>query len=797
MNKRARLIELFSEIPSLNSERIANEPLSMPAIKLSPNRLNRPTRPLDVTAEASQVQVDGAKPIDRLFQAIRKSSGKLEFSRTSLDIWRSTLVFQGDRCVRNSKSRTYSRRRDQTKKWAEGTYINTSRDVANDWFANHLLPRLRVGGNLKHTSAIIGAPGCGKSTLTKYLISENADILRKSKVVLSRFEFLKFWKEWQPRASSIDIALANYLSFIHARDLILDHFFDFENGKEFTLKFQYKRDKDIEAHLATLQNELDSLASLLGHQTGPVTNALLTETFAAANSGNRRLMEWLRELPTALRILLIGVFWDGKTLVTIFDGLDTLRIEDAFQKSDQWEAVKHIIRHRNSLSAPSELDRIGRLEGSNSIVVMRNNTAALLEYEFTQDDELGGLNQYYELGNLDGLAAIHSVVERAANLIPDVRTLTDSQKRDFVFDFMRVIQRTMLAIWRGHGPYAQRNAIYDFFDGNLRELFHFTERAIVWTVRQMLSSGMLESREYFSSDTATFVSVLASERGTLFLKRKAYRIVELLLFEEGHHFENCASVVSFDSPLGPKRSEPGRIVGNFGYSGHIDNIFNYIDSDRKASVDGHALLEKLRVVQLCNSDAIDSSELSSRLEDVFGYKPTDIGFLIRFLLKTNFLEARIYRSEMTYSVYLRTTTRGCLCVTSLLKNLSYLEHVFHKTLFPRVLVETITDDPRDKNSLLWAAHSVRNSFVLLAYFKHIEENKAGNTEVPENFRIFNRILVSIVRSLERMTRPGAPPQGALETSNQSQLDATWICDTAVTEIEALLEHWAGKGLLKK
>jgi hypothetical protein len=355
----------------------------------------------------------------------------------------------------------------------------------------------------------------------------------------------------------------------------------------------------------------------------------------------------------------------------------------------------------------------------------------------------------------------------------------------------------MLAIWRGHGPYAHRNAIYDFFDGNLRELFHFTERVIVWTVRQMLSSGMLESREYFSYDTAKFVSVLASERGTQFLKRKSYRIVELLLFEEGHSFENCASVVSFDSPLGPTREEPRRIVGNYGYSGHIDNIFNYIDRDRKASVDGHALLEKVRVVQLCNSDKIDSSELSSRLEQTFGYKPFDIGLLIRFLLKTNFLEAHIYRSDMTYSVYLNTTTRGCLCVTSLLKNLSYLEHVFHRTLFPTALVETIDDDPRDKNSLLWAAHSIRNSFALLAYFKHIEGNNAGGTEVPQKFRLFESVLASIVRSMERMTRPGAHPQGALEASSQNQVDASWICDTAVTEIEALLEHWAGEGLLTK
>ncbi len=795
MATRDNLLDLFAQIPSLNSKVLGDDRVSMPKMKGASTRLKRSERSPEVTSENFDSEIGDAKAIDRVFKAIRKAASKREFTRTNINLWRSSLVFHGDRCVRRSRDSAYRKLADRTTLWADGMPINQSMASANHWFVQHLIPRLRAGGNPRHSLAVIGAPGSGKSTLTKYLISENSDALRKSKIVVSRFEFLKFWKEWRSDTSSLDTALANYLSFIHARDLILDHFFDFKDGDKFELKFQFRRPKDCEAHLAMLQRELDSLASLLGHKTGPVTDFLLTETFAAASNSNKSLMEWLRNLPTSMRILLIGVFWETNCLVTVFDGLDSLRIEDAFQKTKEWDAIVHIISNRQSLSAPTDLRRIGKTEESNSIVVMRSNTAAFLEYEFAKRSEQLGIQQYYELGNLHGLAAILSVVERAAELLPEVRVQSAEVKAKFVYDFMRVIQRTMIAIWRGHGPYAKGRTVYEFFDGNLRELFGFIERVFVWTVRQMLSSDMLESDDYWSSNAHALIKRLASDRGTAFLTRKSYRIVEVLLFDDGLWFENSAGIVTTKGHLLGSGPAERHVVANSTFSGHVDNVFNYIDRERKASVDGHALLEKIRIIQICSDKSISEEDLERRLQEDFGYQPSDLPSLLRFLLKTNFIEAHISRADMTFSVYLSATTRGRLCVSSLLKNLSYLEHVFHKTLLPEVLIEKIEDDPRDSNSLLWAARSIRNAFILLCYFNHIEKNPASGVVVPQRYRLYESVQSSIVKSLERMTRPGASPQGALESSKQAQNDASWICSTAVEEIRNITGHWKKRGLL--
>jgi hypothetical protein len=98
----------------------------------------------------------------------------------------------------------------------------------------------------------------------------------------------------------------------------------------------------------------------------------------------------------------------------------------------------------------------------------------MLEFRFAGTEGNLDFQEYFQLGNLDGLAAMHGVVERAADLIPDVRTLDALQREEFVFDLMRVLQRTILAIWRGHGASVRSDMLYDFFDGNLRDLFSFS-----------------------------------------------------------------------------------------------------------------------------------------------------------------------------------------------------------------------------------------------------------------------------------------------------------------------------------
>ncbi len=736
-------------------------------------------------------------PIDRLFHAVRRAASKLEFAKTPMQVWYESLLFTENRTKRLSRAKRFDIEDTTSVGWAPGLDINLSRAVANSWFLDHLLPMLLDGGGFRHSHAVIGAPGSGKSTLVKYLLSENAENIRRSKLVFSRFEFLKFLKEWRPVSPNINEALAAYMSFIQARDLVLAHFFQLENGCRFELKMPFRLERNLRDELEVLTNELEMLAGQVGLQPGPATRTLLQQTVAEAKLGNPELMTWLKNLSTKQRNLIIGTLWGDNCVVTIFDGLDSLRIEDAFRQSEEWSAVCHIIENRAALAIPVELRELGMARDCDSIVVIRNNTARYLESEYPMQGKSHGFTHFYELGNLDGLTAMVKVIERAIRLVPDITELSGAARQELVFETMRILQRTMLAIGRGHGASINGELVYDFFDGNLRQLFRFVSRLIHWSVQEMLKSHFLDTEDYFT-DTGTLIRAVASDKGTQFLRVKSYRIVELLLFEESVCFENAASVLKSRSPMLNRGRQNGRIVKNEEFDGHIDNIFNYINVSPDCTVDAHALLEKVRVIQVLQNETISDADLGERLMQEFGYEPADLELLLRFLLKTDFISAEIVRENMDYDLRLRATTRGRLCVNSLLKNLGYLEHVFHRTLFPEELVRHVSDRPRsDKGRLEWAASSIRNAFILLTYLRHIEENPAGGRRVPGRYRLFETIQRNIVGSLERMTRPGAPPTGALEGTNQENDGPNIICRDAVKLILDTIECWHQDGTLAR
>jgi len=237
-----------------------------------------------------------------------------------------------------------------------------------------------------------------------------------------------------------------------------------------------------------------------------------------------------------------------------------------------------------------------------------------------------------------------------------------------------------------------------------------------------------------------------------------------------------------------------RVVGNARFYGEVDNIFNYTNDEHITNLDRHCMLEKIRIVQLCSQGSLSFRELESALNREFGFVVSDLKLLVRFLQKTDFLTSEVYRNPKVQFRY-SATARGKLCVGSLINNLSYVEHVFHRTLMPEALVELVDDQPRNENSLRGAAHSVRNAFILLAYFKALEANPAKGVAAADQYRLFEKLQKNLVKSLVRMTRPGAVALGALERRGQTQRDAAWICETAVEQIEAVLRDWGEKNLL--
>ena len=809
-NARSKLLRLVRDIPNLNAERLARSRLCYPSL-LRPGEeeesIGLPD--LDITELWDEIereidedlkisphdQEDTAYPIERLFRGIKMAAKKCEFGRTEIEQWHKTLVFSENKVTRNSRQKRFDWVKTTSIDYVDGIPVNASLSVANSWFSETIVQGILDEKSPRHSRAVVGSPGCGKSTLFKYLLSENADLLDRKNLVFSRFEFLKFWK-WREQRETKEQALQDYMSFIHARDLFLNHFFKLVDGCRFELRWEYKEDAWRHAKLDRLEHEVQKHAGHFGIAREGVLQLLVQETFAKASLGNKDLIEWLASRSTTERQLLIAALYQPDVhLVTVFDGLDSLRVEDAFRESPEWQAVDHIVRNRRFLSAPNQLSDAGLSVNTDSIVIMRNNTADALEARYASIGEPLGFQKYYHLDPINGLTAMVSLVIRAVDYIPDVAALNDEGLDKFVFDVMRIVQRTVLAIWRGHGPTVPSDLIYDFFDGNLRRTFYFVARVMFWSVREMLKLRYLNPEEYHPAPTPTLIAAVASSRGNDFLHHKSYRVLELLLFRKGDWFQNQAFVLDTTDPMMKDIGVVKRVVGNAKFSGEIDNIFNYTSPDHVPNLDRHCLLEKIRIVQLCTEKSLSFLELQSGLKKEFGFVVSDLKLLIRFLQKTDFITAKVNRPTSGVEFRYSATARGKLCVSSLISSLSYVEHVFHRTFLPEVLLDTVDDRPRSQGTRKWAAQSARNAFILLAYFKALEANPANGISAAERFRLFARLQKNLIKSLERMTNPSFRSTDTFKQSPPSNRDATLICEMAVKNIEATLDDWRVKGLL--
>ena len=90
-------------------------------------------------------------------------------------------------------------------------------------------------------------------------------------------------------------------------------------------------------------------------------------------------MGFLRLLDTNERTLLTSGLWQEKTVVTMFDGLDALNVEDAFQETREWYAIEFIVAGRARFCRPTKFIDEGISVKADSLTIMRKNTLALLK----------------------------------------------------------------------------------------------------------------------------------------------------------------------------------------------------------------------------------------------------------------------------------------------------------------------------------------------------------------------------------------------------------------------------------
>lgn len=814
MTNREFLLAKFNNLPFLINATLAESPLIFPEIK---GRIQATPwlgpAPLEVALHDDQPRPSGrGRAISDLSHAINEAASKPEFAKTSLEQWDRIMQFSGSKVRRSAREKRYKIMPSEIQRWEkpgrgeEGIPINVSQGCANDWFINTLLNRIKIGSIYKHNQAILGAQGCGKSTLIKYLISKNAEECRKKHIVFSRFEFVKYWKEWRNIGQSQDESLRAYMTFIHLRDLFLNHFFEFKDGNTFSLKFRFSiSSKELEGELARLADEASqqsgSPRNMEDNREFLLFTKILRECLSKAKVSNHELMRYIRTLPVAQRLSMIGALWDQHCVVTIFDGMDSLQIEDAFQETEEWKAVKHIIRNRLSLSTPTHLRDEGRSLSNDSIVVLRQSTASILAMESSHQDAPLGLVYFYKVDPLDPMSAMVSIIMRALEGLKTSDLIESSMLEPLTFDLMKIVQRTMLAIGRNGGGKASLKEIYNIFDGNLRDLFRFVASTISWTCQEMLRSKFLETDEIFGS-VEGLITTLASERGRDFLVYKSYRVIEQLLIKDGSLFENAAIVTkTTKSPLLKGIDAGGRVRSNPTYFGFVDNIFSYLFPNESRDVDRHNFLEKIRTVQLLGDKACTDGALVEQIRQNFGYAIDDEMLLFKLLLKTGFISAEVVLNSSEHEIHLQSTSKAKLCIKSLIGNLAYLEHVFHQTLFPSVLVSHISDLKRESGTIEWVASSIRNAFIFLTYFRHIEQNNANGVSVPSRYRLFESVKIRVMASLDRITKAAEKSQESSRRESypdrdaRARQDATAICKRALDEVDHTLKAWQREGLI--
>jgi hypothetical protein len=736
-----------------------------------------------------------ASPLTQLLNAIHAATRKLTYASTSLTTWDEALVFSNDAISRSLSNKAYRLNRSQQNHWRAGLPINYSKQVSHDWFNNHLVPRL-LNGTIRHSTAVLGEPGCGKSTILKYLLSKNFNNCQSNEIVFSRFEFLKYWSQWRTTGNDRN-DLSNYLSYIHLRDLILSEYCDLPNGDHFCLKDKYQGTPKSVSHdgvipitrrttampaeslndsiEATLEHATQILSEL-GIRTNKISLAAMRSVLECCKESNKAVMAAIRALPYRQRLALIVALSKDKLVVTIFDGLDSLNIEDALYPTPQLSVVNDIYLNRSAILSYDDLAKIGINLRCDSVIVMRNNTLAILSNNAQVADNAIAPLEPFTVAQIDPLAAIYGAAQRTAlELDPRIAGSTQ-RKSDTVTLLMTIIKRVLIAIGRANGAHVSIQAVYGLFDGNIRELFGFLEHVIRWQATEMSNDRSFRTSTH-STDAQQLLRILASADGTSFLRQKAYRIIELLLFTDTDYFENA---IRAESEITFEASGQIRLQKNSGHKGRVDNVYSYLLLHEPESKDEHSLLEKIRVLQVAAMEPVSLKGLNIKLLEIFGYKCMNLKDVVGLLLKTNFLTADIRRSPAGNEPFFRTTNRGRLCVKSLIFNLTYIEHIYHKTLLPGPMTFPLKDRPRSEDIRAWTVASIRNAYIFLTYVKFVEGNRANGHSVPQKFRVLPSMEASVLDAVKRITLGEAGSD---------------IAAAAMDEIKAISALWAKRRLV--
>jgi len=791
---REKLIGKFQELPNLNGD-VFNEKsatnFDFPRFRHPQKKLSG--EPIGISRKKEISELPNSLPRAKLQVAIEKATRKLQFLDVTLDQWENELIYTQDSL---SPGPEYNLTRSSIRKWNEGEAINLSSDSLQDWFKRVFINRIVEGGIESHTQVLVGSAGSGKSTLIKYSIIKNFEYLQQNNIVPSRFEFFKF-VTLRKKGLDDEKAIADYVSFIHARDLIIHHFLSTKNGVDLLPKDHF----ESEGYAVEVDRIIECVpdnANLLGYTSNIdyITRKIRSILYEARN-GNRAIMDALNDVSHDVKIVLIAILSEGKTLLTIFDGLDSVKAEDAFDDTTNWHLACKIIDQRHRYSNHKEFEELSIYKKTDSLIITRKNTLEMLVkgVNLPNNMDIVTFGFIHTVDNIDGFAAIAGVTKRVKRNLHALETgdqvETSLEEDAFVQNMMSFIDRTMRAICANKDKPGKIEYMYGFFDGNLRELFKFILQIFNWSIAQMEGKNILQPEDY-GTNVWLLMSAISTESGEQFFRWKGYRIIELLLLSNRDWYENMITMPVSKSKLA--RVKP-RLKTTTEYSGRIDNVFNYLDRNQDTKIDCHSIFEKIRIIQILMVADRSTEMIEHRLENTFGYSPKDTDITLLHLIKTRFVSANVVTLENgDIDVLYSATNRAKLALTSLIFNMAYLEHIFHKTLFPTVMIQGITGRPRTKNLFEWILGGIRNVYVMLSYLEMVENNPCNGKSVPNQYKIVEQMRKSILDSIERITASKSEDEDE-DTDDYPEIDKSTLCEMAFKRVTNTETKWKNHGLL--
>jgi hypothetical protein len=695
--------------------------------------------------------------------------------------------------------------------------INSTPEAAVEWFRNDVIRQIEVARG-SSVQMLLGPPGVGKSTLMKFLVNDQRQFSSSKGVIFTRLEARKFIslfgnKILPPRAVNQNEPSAEPPSSLRQKQQKIDvqeeAYYDYFLSLErfFNEYFHYLTLRDLfenyDRNLFFPQkpNSQSLLADLLGRDedglvvdvyevfNSAIKNGFSSSTFRKLQKISRKTPdeELFPRLATGLTRVAEQAINRKINYCVIFDGLDMLGPEDELLNSTRLLILKFVLHTYGLWSPSTELDmRIPAFETElrhHCFLAIRPVTLEV----FVSVNHISTFPRTYSKYKLAPLQANAVLLK---SLYRSFRKIDKTEGAESEL-FQSILQLAfgLFERWRILSDKSVRQVqILEIFDGNLRDCLLLLRRMfhlLCTEFRRVSGPNSLRP----SLDELIIFS--KTERAKSEAARHGYRLVESLLTDGARPFANLVEVTEFHGP-----HATSVLVSNRHSSALVDNIFGYCEQQLEEGI-GHQLLAKVRCLQICKTKRT-ALELSQLLDDL-GYDSGmdhSIEATRAILLHSSLLRFEFDSNNNENSTF-ETTNRGLYALETLMFDLTYLEHVFHRTIVPKKLHQDIVHDrPRSVSALNWARSSIRNSFILLSYINFVETSCPPNVSIGDELAITDRLRRSVLGSLERILSDNfrRERQEAIQNSRQQNED-DWLVSFALKDIEDVKRCWLDEGVV--